>query len=289
MADPSSEVPKYHDLMNPALNALRALGGSASIAEMEVKVAHDLDLSDEAQEVAYGRMTLLGYRLAWARFYLKVFGLVTNSRRGVWALTAEGAKVESVDPKEVRRFVSDTYRERREGTSAGENLVDEPVAAEAVEQTEWREEILAILRALDPVAFENLCLRILRESGFTEVSVTRRGSDGGIDGQGIVRLQGLVSLPVVFQAKRWSTNVGAPVVRDFRGAMAGRAENGLILTTAYFTTEARNEATRPGTALIDLVDGDRLVGLMQELNLGTLTEAVERVRVDKGFFDTLAP
>ena len=231
-------------------------------------------------------MTLLGYRLAWARFYLKVYGLVTNSRRGVWALTPRAAQVETVDPKEGKRFVSDIYRERREGTSAGANLVEEPVAAEAVEQTEWREELLAILQALEPVAFENLCLRMLRESGFTEVSVTRRGSDGGIDGQGIVRLQGLVSLPVVFQAKRWSTNVGAPVVRDFRGAMAGRAENGLIITTAMFTTDARNEATRPGTALIDLVDGERLVELLQELNRGTSTEAVERVRVDRDFFKT---
>ena len=239
MADPSSEVPKYHDLMNPALSALRALGGSASIAEMELKVAHNLDLSDEAQEVAYGRMTLLGYRLAWARFYLKVFGLVTNSRRGVWALTADGAKVETVDPKEVRRFVSDTYRERREGTSAGENLVDEPVAAEAVEQAEWREEILAILLSLDPVAFENLCLRILRESGFTEVSVTRRGSDGGIDGQGIVRLPTNPTRPAAKYSKL--TRCASPKIRN---ACSGTTVNRIVRATDSIKNRIANTTPR---------------------------------------------
>jgi len=280
-----AEFPKYHELMNPALKALHDLGGSASIAEMEDQVASLLGLSEEAQGVAHGRMTLLGYRLAWARFYLKVRGIIVNSRRGIWSLTVDGAKTQEVDPREVIRFVNSIHKNKRTGDAPTTDPTAEPVVPEAVDETEWKEDLLRILHELDPTAFERLCLRLLRESGFTEVAVTQRGADGGIDGQGIVRLQGLVSLPVVFQAKRWSSNVGSSIVRDFRGAMSGRADKGIIITTAAFTADAHKEATRPGAGLIDLIDGDRLVELLGELELGTSKETVVRVHPD--FFGAL--
>ena len=285
--DASLAVPKYFELMNPALRSLRTLGGSASIREMEAEVARDLQLSEEAQGVVHGRMTLLGYRLAWSRFYLKVFGLMTNSKRGVWALTIEGTRIEEVDPREVVRVVGRVYRKSAARSQDNEDDPTESVVDEAIEETEWKEQLLEILQALSPTAFEKLCLRVLRESGFTEVGVTQRGADGGIDGHGIVRLQGLVSLPVVYQAKRWTNPVGAPVVRDFRGSMAGRADKGLIITTSTFTSDARIEASRAGAALIDLVDRDRLVELLLELGLGTSTETVERVRVHRDYFESL--
>lgn len=106
-------VPKYDDLFTPLLKAMHELGGSASISEQEDRVASDLGLSDkDVAEIHRGSTTKLHYRLAWARTYLKNFGLLENSSRGIWALTPEGLKVKAVDKDEVRRRVAAI--ERRE-------------------------------------------------------------------------------------------------------------------------------------------------------------------------------
>lgn len=95
---------KYDDLFNPTLEALQQLGGSATVSEIEDKVAEVMDLSDdEIADIHRGNRTRLSYRLAWARNYLKRYGLVDNSKRGVWSLTAEGLKTQSVDKDEVNR------------------------------------------------------------------------------------------------------------------------------------------------------------------------------------------
>ena len=140
---------------------------------------------------------------------------------------------------------------------------------------------------MDPSAFERLCQEILSESGFIEVEVTGRSSDGGIDGHGFIRLAGLISFPVVFQCKRYRGSVGAPIIRDFRGAMQGRADKGLIMTTGQFTAEAHGEATRDGVPPIDLINGSLLVNKIKELGLGVTTRKVELVEVDAGWFETI--
>ena len=143
------------------------------------------------------------------------------------------------------------------------------------------------LRNMSPDAFERLCQRLLRESGFIEVEVTGRSGDGGIDGHGIIRLAGLISFPVPFQCKRYSGSVSPSVVRDFRGAMMGRAEKGVILTTGGFTKEAQREATRDGATPIDLIDGELLMDKMKELKLGVSAKMVEVVEVDKDWFASI--
>ena len=140
---------------------------------------------------------------------------------------------------------------------------------------------------MPPNAFERLCQRLLRESGFVEVEVTGKSGDGGIDGRGIIRLAGLISFPVLFQCKRYSGSVGSNVVRDFRGAMVGRVEKGLVLTTGHFTTDAQREATRDGATPIDLIDGELLMDKMKELELGVSVEMVEKVEVKKDWFASI--
>ena len=139
---------------------------------------------------------------------------------------------------------------------------------------------------MSPAGFERLCQRILRESGFVKVEVTGQSGDGGIDGIGVLRVN-LVSFHVLFQAKRWKSSVGASVVRDFRGAMVGRADKGLIITTASFTADARHEATRDGAPAIDLVDGEALCALLKDLKLGVRVKLVEEVEIDEGFFKSI--
>jgi restriction system protein len=180
----------------------------------------------------------------------------------------------------VPRLVDKAYRDRR---AAQEITNAAPADAPAVSQEEpleWKDELLALLGAMDPSAFERLCQRLLRESGFTKVEVTGKTGDGGIDGTGVLRVN-LLSFQVLFQCKRWKGSVGASTVRDFRGAMVGRTDKGLILTTGTFTADARREATRDGAPAIDLVDGDLLCDLLKDKGLGVRVRMVEEVTVDE--------
>ena len=151
----------------------------------------------------------------------------------------------------------------------------------------WQEKLIAVLQTMDPFAFERLCQRVLRESGFIEVEVTKRGGDGGIDGFGTIRIAGLISFNVLFQSKRYKGNIGPDIVRDFRGAMVGRADKGMIMSTGGFTLEARKEATRDGAPPIDLIDGHLLATKLKELKLGVKTNMVENVEVSEEWFTTI--
>ena len=302
------DVPMPSDLMNPTLGAIRALGGSASVKEIADRVIEGLSLPPHIVQILHGArsktQTRLNYNLGLSRTYLKVYGLIGNSRRGIWSLTASGVDTERVDPEEVLR----AYRKRRGGDgdkpggdssttdspgavvpTSGELPADVPGLIEdsSDENASWRETLSEALLSMSPDAFERLCQRLLRESGFIQVNVTGQSGDGGIDGRGIIRLAGMISFPVVFQCKRYTNNVSAGTVRDFRGAMVGRADKGLILTTGGFTRDAHREATRDGAPPIDLIDGELLMDRLKELGLGVSVKTVEVVEVDKKWFDSI--
>ena len=287
-----NSVPRFDVLLNPTLKAIRALGGSATVSEITVRVIEDLNLHPNIAQIPHGdgRLTEVEYRLAWSRTYLKRYGLIDNAKRGVWSLTESGLHTESVNPGEVVSYVVTQSRSRPRSTES-EELVDpqETIGDSSTETASWRDSLIKALLNMSPQAFERLCQRLLRESGFIEVKVTGRSGDGGIDGHGIIRLAGLIGFPVLFQCKRYSGKVGPNVVRDFRGAMVGRADKGLILTTGGFTREADAEATREGAPPIDLIDGELLMDKLKELGLGVnvTTRAVEVVEVNSSFFESL--
>ena len=275
-----TDVPTFDEMMNPLIQALENLGGSGTIEEMENEVAEIMHLSDDQLELLHNpersSQTEVGYRLAWTRTYLKKYGLLENSTRGVWALTREGREVDRVDPGVVKRYV----RELDQQTRA------EAEAAEEDAELNWREELTATLLEMKPDAFERLIQRLLRESGFIQVEVTGQSGDGGIDGKGIMRVGGLLSFHVIFQCKRYKGSVGSSVVRDFRGAMVGRADKGLLITTGNFTRSAEREATRDGAPAIDPIDGEALADKLKELCLGVETRTVisEKVEIDREWF-----
>ena len=281
----TNEVPQYHELLVPTMDAVRALGGSASINEITSQVIETLDLPTQVTQIPHGRdgRTELEYRLAWARTYLKKVDLLENSDRGVWSLTSLGRNSKNIDPNKVVKDVRQQSREEKEQSASPAVNGEIPNESET-DSTSWREDLLDVLQSMAPDAFERLCQRILRESGFIEVQVTGNSSDGGIDGYGMIRLAGLISFPVYFQCKRYSNSVSAKVVRDFRGAMVGRADKGIILTTATFTRDAQKEASRDGAPPIDLIDGELLMDLLKELKLGVSTREVEVIDVNAGFF-----
>jgi restriction system protein len=153
---------------------------------------------------------------------------------------------------------------------------------EAAVLADHRTHLLATLQSLPASGFEQFCRRLLRESGFQDVEVTGRSGDGGIDGIGILQVNPLVSFKVLFQCKRYQGSVTPSQVRDFRGAMQGRADKGIIITTGVFTQDARREAVRDGVPPIELVDGEKLVGMLEDLELGL--KPVRAYRVDIEFF-----
>ncbi|HEX8673596.1 MAG TPA: restriction endonuclease [Longimicrobium sp.] len=278
--------------MNPLLQALRDLGGSGSIDEIYEKVAETLKLPEEVLSVPHdpekSNQSEVQYQLAWARTYLKKYGILENSSRGVWVITTEKRHVQKVDTREVLRTVREMGRRERALREA-EEPNGETVGEDAPEEVHsWRARLHHVLtQRVDPAGFERLVKRLLRESGFVHVEVTGRSGDGGIDGKGIARLSGLLSFHVIFQCKRYQGAVSAGHIRDFRGAMVGRADKGLFITTGTFTRDALREATRDGAPPIDLIDGDQLAEKLKELNLGINTEVVEKVAIDENWFLTL--
>ncbi len=279
-------VPKYDKMMNPTLQALDQLGGSASITELEEAVAKIMKLSDEdVSQIHRGNRTKFTYRLAWTRTFLKWYGLIENSSRGIWALTSQGSKIQSVDPKEVKQKVASLHKAERDQQPE----LEEESEGEPIGELSWKEELLGVVQELSPPAFERLCKRMLRESGFIQVEVTGKSGDGGIDGKGVVKIGGLLSFHVIFQCKRYKGRVSSSVVRDFRGAMVGRADKGLLITTGSFTRDARSEAQRDGAPPIDLIDGDELSEKLKYLNIGVEveTKSVEVVKVKRDWFSNL--
>ena len=287
------EIPTFDALFAPLLEALRGLGGSGSVEEIYAKTIEVAGISEEVASELHdpekSNITKVAYRLAWARIYLRKYGLLENSSRGVWSLTAKGNSTLKVDSAEIVKAVRLMDRPDQPKRSKKADTLDLEISKELPEEERWREQLNQVLtQQLSPQGFERLVQRVLRESGFVAVEVTGRTGDGGIDGKGIARINGFMSFHVLFQCKRYKGSVGASEIRDFRGAMVGRADKGLFITTGTFTTGAIKEATRDGAPPIDLVDGDELADKLKELSLGVMTEMVPRVVVKEEWFGGLA-
>lgn len=283
----SSKTPQYHELMWPALEATKALGGSATVREMNeraVEIAHVSEAQQAVPHGAEGRMSEVEYRLHWARTHLKGIGALENSARGVWALTDHGRTLtESAMQAETKAWRL-TLREKRHARTSEEEAPDDD--SESVEAVDWKDALISRLLEIPPDGFERLAQRLLREAGFVNVTVTGKSGDGGIDGVGTYRIS-LVSFPIYFQCKRYKGVVTPGAVRDFRGAMAGRGEKGLLITTGSFTRDAQAEASRDGAPPVELIDGDRLCDLLREYGLGVdVRQRIEEdVIVNPEFFD----
>ena len=271
--------PSFDYFFEPVLKALDMLGGSGSNEEIYKKVLAITNLPDNVvEEMHTFTMSEVEYRLMWARTYLKNFGAVENSKQGVWALTSKGAKMlksGKIDTKEIKKFTNDKH-----GTEKPESE-DVPAA----EKKGWREQVADILFNMNPYAFEKLAQRLLRECGFSDVEVTRKSGDGGIDGTGKLRINGIFSFNVAFQCKRYKGQVGAPQIRDFRGSLGTNIEKGVLITTGAFTREAKEEASSEGKRLIDLMDGEELINKLAEYGIG-LNE-VKSYEIDEDFFNSL--
>ena len=290
----SSGAPQFVRYIGPVLSALQQLGGSGRPDEVRSVIAQQFGLSEaeQSEQLPSKAQPRFDNQVHWARFYLSKAGFLDSSTRGVWTLTEKGRAAVSMNEdaaRELFRGIASTFNKTKTGKSKpGETISTgdqtEPETDDAVVQEGYRSEISLRLQALSPAGFERFCQRLLRESGFQEVSVTGRSGDGGIDGIGILQVNALVSFKVLFQCKRYSGSVTVAQIRDFRGAMMGRADKGIVLTTGSFTAEARKEAVRDGVPPIELVDCEKLVGMLEQLELGLKPRTT--YELDAPFFES---
>ncbi|MDP3665554.1 MAG: restriction endonuclease [Sediminibacterium sp.] len=285
----NSDIPTFDELFIPTIKALLQLGGSGSNEEINTKVYEIAQIPDDVLQIPHGEdgaMNEIDYRLAWSKTYLKKFGLLENSTRGIWALLKSDIDINTIDPEKIKRTVKEQTKSIEPKLDTAIQL--EKTIGDEVEKTEeWKEQLLNTLYNVSPAAFERLAQRILRESGFFQVEVTGKSGDGGIDGKGIIRVSGLLSFHVIFQCKRYKGSVTPSQIRDFRGAMQGRADKGLFITTGTFTREALKEATRDGAPPIDLIDGELLCEKLKELRLGVETKMTETIEIKNEWFSNL--
>lgn len=285
------KCPTQMELLEPVFNALKALGGSATVGEIYDQVILDLKLPDSAIDEPHsgtGQTTELQYQLAWARTKLKAYGAIANTARGVWMLTPDYMSDAIVTRADVTEFYKNKRLKGKTQKEADQILKDADPSndgdGDVPEELEpWKTELYGILKAMDPYAFERLSMLLLRECGFTQVSVTKKSNDGGIDGSGKLRINGIFSFKVAFQCKRYSGSVSAGDIRDFRGSLTADAEKGVFITTGTFTQSARKEAADPAkTPSIDLMDGEEFINKLIECRIGVSEKTI--FEVDKEFF-----
>jgi restriction system protein len=281
--------------MPRVLDCLRALGDSANSSEVIDWLGKTFEVSEEERaRVNKYKVRHFDNKVAWAKQYLTWEGFIDASKRGIWTLTTKG-KATALSHEEslaIYRKVAAENRARKaaaigdekpdKGRQKEESEGDNEATAPAIEEGAG-DELIDVLLALTPNGFERICMRMMRESGFEKVEVTGKSHDRGIDGIGILLVNRFVTIKVFFQCKRYQGMVSASHVRDFRGAMAGRADKGLFITTGRFTSEAIREASRDGVEPIELVDGEKLVKIFEDLELGVKPKTV--YEVDHSFFE----
>ncbi|MBI3174716.1 MAG: restriction endonuclease [Chloroflexi bacterium] len=275
--------PQFVRYFQPVLDALIGLGGSGRPEEVEDMIAEQLGLGEEErnEQIPSGQ-SRFSNKVNWARFYLVRAGLIDSSTRGVWNLTEKG-RTTKLTPDEALNLFNQVHKQfstDRKKSKTEKAIEDDTSLPESVDH---RLALMSIFTSLPADGFERLCQRLLRESGFEKVQITGKSGDGGLDGIGILQVNAFVSFKVLFQCKRYLGSVTPSQVRDFRGAMMGRADKGIILTTGTFTADARKEAVRDGVPPIELVDGEKLLDMFEELELGLKPK--KAYDVDVSFFE----
>lgn len=277
-------IPNYATLIEATFSALKMLGGSGKNDEINSKVAEILELSNEVQDIPHlnsSSLSEVNYRCAWARTILKNYGALENSARSVWTIKPEFTGIDSVDGAIVEKF-RNIKSEKTQRFNTAEEKMEEQGVDVPEEVKPWRKRLYEVLINMDPYGFERLTQRVLRECGFTNVVVTKKSGDGGIDGTGKLKINGIFSFNIAFQCKRYQGSVGAGDIRDFRGSLTTDIEKGVFITTGSFSKPAIEEASNPGKQQIDLIDGEEFITKLAEFGIGV--KEVKDYEIDEQFF-----
>ena len=274
--------PEFIRFFRPIIQVMRNLGGSGTASEIVDRSLEVAQVTEaEQQAVNKNGLSRVKNQVHWARQFLVWTGYLGSSKWGVWNLTDKGMSIDLSNFNALDVYKSVLANRPKKAKESATQQRDEDIPDEE-EPKDHRAALLEVIKSLSPGGFERLTQRLLRESGFQQVTVTGKSGDGGIDGIGTLKVNPFVSFNVLFQCKRYQGAVTPSQVRDFRGAMQGRADKGLIITTGAFTLEAKKEARRDGVPPIELVDGDTLVEMFEQHELGLIPK--RSYDIDEMFF-----
>jgi restriction system protein len=286
--------PKFIRFFWPILTGLRELGGSAAPREVIDLVVERLGIGDDERAERTKSGTLrVDNQVHWARNYLVWAGLLDGSQRGRWSLSQAGWELplDEQSPESAHELFKGVRAERGPEWGKAEADIhdadddsDEPAAP--VDESESSDlalvnELRATILAISPAGFEGLCKRLLTELGLKQLRAVGQAGDRGIDVEGHLRVNSVVSFRVGVQCKLYAdgNKVSPRQIREFQGAL-GPFDRGIFMTTSVFTQQAEEQASSPGYKPIDLIDGERLIELLRDYWLGIQQITV----VDKDFF-----
>lgn len=303
-------IPTYDDCFRPFLSVM-SLHQSLHMRAIQDALAVDFKLTPDevVQRLPSGRFTVIDSRVGWARTYLNKAGLIENVSRGVWRISEAGRQMLSEHP--VRITLEDlrtipafnlwikesTVRNDELGSEVAiplqkspETMFEMMVRSERELRSLVEEELRERLAEIKPSHFEWLVEQLVVKLGYGSsadavMAALRSGSgDTGIDG--VIQEDRLGLGQIYLQAKRWKGNVGRPEIHSFVGAMHGRAQKGVFITTSDYTREAREYADSLRDIRIRLIDGGELAALMVDTGIGVNEERVYRTyRIDNDFFE----
>ncbi|MGL5623686.1 restriction endonuclease [Cetobacterium sp.] len=303
-------IPSYEEIMFPLLQSIKDEKIHFN-DEIEKKLAKEFNLTrEEVQEfVSIKNKKRKFYdRINWAKTYLKKANLIEGTnKRGEFKITKRGLQVlkenpSIIDTKYLRKYPEFLNFEKI-GKNEKNNILkkndekQEDTPIEGLEKiydllnNELKDEMLEKLKIVNFYKFESIVIDLVIKMGYggskTEIlqSLTKKSNDEGIDG--IINEDRLGLDRIYLQAKRWSnTTVGRPEVQKFVGALAGKgATKGIFITTSTFTKEATTFCENLNSQKIVLIDGDKLVELMLEFNIGLYTEQIYEIKkIDLDYF-----
>jgi len=299
-------IPDYQTIMLPLLECLKDKK-MHKISDLIEKLTDEFKLTDEEREKKYenGKHRIFSNRVRWARLYLKKAGLVKDPERGYLIITNQGIealilappKIDSQFLKRYPEFIDKKSKKDATGTSeymldSEKETLEKDTPDELIQKAfddikETLElDLLNLLRTRSPKFFETAVSLLLESMGYGKAVVTGKKGDGGIDG--VLYHDELGLETIVFQAKRYAENniVNASMVRDFLGGIDeinATATKGVFITTSRFTPDARKIKSK--TKILKLIDGDELVKLMIDYEIGVnVYDTYKLKKINQEFF-----
>lgn len=290
------EIPKFDETFLPILEVLkddRVLKSRELIDEVKKRFYSNLSEDQLKQETKSGDL-LIDNRIAWGKSYLKKGGYIAFPERGYVKITEKGKNhPNSITLRDLENesslfefYKSENHQAINVKTtqleiSSPQDLIDE--GFNRIE-SEVKNELLQKLKSIDPYFFEKVVLRLLKKMGYGEFIETSKSNDGGIDG--IINEDKLGLDKIYIQAKRFNEGkVREKDIRNFIGAMSGDTNKGVFVTTSDFDEKALVKA-RSAHHKIICIDGQKLVSLMHEFNVGIQVRTIYEIKqIDEDFFD----
>jgi len=292
------EIPKFHETFFPILEILRD-GKTMHFRDLYqiIKKNYFSGLTDEQlKEQTKSGDILIDNRIGWGKTYLKKGGYIEYPQRGYVKITEKGKNQkqditlnELVNESTVFEFYKEEIRDKKivknqteiKTSSSPQDLIDEGFTR--IEQS-VKSDLLSKLKGLDPYFFEKVVLRLLKKMGYGEFFETSKSGDGGVDG--VINEDKLGLDKIYIQAKRFTEGkVREKDIRNFIGAMSGDTNKGVFVTTSEFDKSALEKAKNAHHKII-LIDGNKLVNLMHEFNVGIQVKTIYEIKeIDEDFFD----